>query len=135
MKPGLRPLIAGFLTFCAILAYYGANGDTLPIPDPFGGREYPGAWIVLVEESGERSDSAAIFARNTAYHADLKSRGLNWSIYDDDSPDAAQYRAKAESVGYPALVIVDADRKLLDARKWPDDQESLDRAIKEVTGL
>lgn len=131
--------IAIFGIVCICISFASA---TLPYL-PFGGgsipwverEKHPGATLVIVEESGDRDNETAIFARNTTYHALLGARGLKWAIYDDDSPNATIYRDAAQQagVGLPAIVFVSATRQVLDVRKWP--VADLDAAVKEVTGL
>ena len=124
------------LAFGVLLLAIGLIGPRCDVPDgipPFvEPRTYPGAWVLLVEESAERSTDAAIFQADTAYQQSLKARGLKWRIYDDDSADAAKFRDIAESVGFPALVITH-EGNVLHKQRWPSD--GLDQIVKRETGL
>lgn len=102
--------------------------DIIPVPRP----DHEGAWVLILEETAERSPSVAAFLDDTAYLAELYERGLHWRPYDDDSPGAAPYVGLTQE--RPALVIVSATGEVLHVGPWPDTHEALDETIREVTG-
>ena len=125
----------------------GIDFDKLPIPIPPFVEPAPvvdpadteGSWVVVIEQTEQRTPEQATLMRNTPYWDSLKARGLNWRHYDYDSDDAKDYRETAKEVGMPAVAIVqgrankDGEHKLLAKFKLPA-QAELDAKIKEATG-
>ena len=106
--------------------------DVLPTPIP---SPKPGSWVVLVEETAERTSDVAKFMADGAWFESLKSRQLKFRAYDDDQPEAASYVPVAEAAGIPAVVVVSPEGKVLSSFAFPAEREALDRRIKEATGL
>ena len=106
--------------------------DVLPTPTP---SPKPGSWVVLVEETAERTSDVTKFMADGAWFETLKSRQLKFRAYDDDQPEAASYVPVAEAAGIPAVVVVSPEGKVLSSFAFPAEREVLDRRIKEATGL
>lgn len=115
------------------------DGDGQDQAQPVDPATTAGAWVVVVEESAERSPAAARVLTDASFWADLRDgRGLRWRFYDDDAPEAAPYRQLAESVGLPAVLII-ADQpanrgQVLGKFKLPETVEQLSAKIKQITG-
>lgn len=108
--------------------------DVLPTPR----KEYPGSWVICVEESAERPLLLSELVDDTGWQDDLRSRQLRFTFYDDDSPKGKDYAQETGVV--PGLLIGlprDDGKELetLHAGPWPDSREELDATIREVTGL
>jgi len=93
-----------------------------------------GAWVVVVEETAERSPAVARVQSEADYWRGLESRGLKWRFYDVDAPDAASYAKPAREAGIPALVIADPEGKLLAAKPIPATTEGIDAIVRGATG-
>lgn len=106
--------------------------DVLPTPIP---SPKPGSWVVLVEETAERTSDVAKFMADGAWLESLKARQLKFRAYDDDQPEAATYVPVAKAAGIPAVVIASPEGKVLSSFAFPAGRDVLDRRIKEATGL
>jgi hypothetical protein len=127
--PAILMLVGGLLL--AIAPWVGS----LPINlDPIIPVDIPGSWVVVVEETSERSPAVARVQADSAYWDSLEGRGLKWRFYDVDSPDAASYVKPAKEAGIPALVVVAPEGRLLAAKPIPATTEGIDAIVKEVTG-
>ena len=102
--------------------------------DGFLAVDAEGAWVVIVEESSERSPVTARLLGDQEYWQGLEKRGLNWRIYDVDLPEAQTYRAKAEEAGLPALLIVAKDGTPLLAKPAPATTQGIDADVRRYTG-
>ena len=97
--------------------------------------KHPGSWVVIVEESSQRSPATARILAS-GFMDTLKSRQLNSRVYDvDDTGLAATIRAEAERVGLPALVIVDPVGKKMWSGAQPPTADSIDVIVRRETGL
>ena len=105
-----------------------------PVVDPAATE---GSWVVVVEQTEQRTVEQARLMRDTLYWDSLKLRGLKYRHYDYDAEDASNYRKLADSVGLPAVAIVggkgDLVGKVLGKFKLGDKLE-LDKKVKEFTG-
>lgn len=93
-----------------------------------------GAWVLIIEETSERSPVVARLTGDQEYWQSLESRGLHWRFYDVDSENAASYRDKAKEVGLPALIIVDKDGNPIHARPAPATIPGVDADVRRYTG-
>ena len=93
-----------------------------------------GAWVLIVEETAERSPVTARLGGDQEYWQSLEKRGLKWRFYDVDSPDAESYRDKAKEVGLPALLIVAKDGTPLLAKPSPATTQGVDADVRRYTG-
>lgn len=73
--------------------------DPRPNPTPITSD----AWLIVVEESADRTPATAEIIRA------LPTLGHPFRVYDDDSSDAAAYVAAVRQVRKPALLIVKPD--------------------------
>lgn len=92
--------------------------DPVPVVDT--------AWLVVLEESSERTPDAAAVIRA------LPSLGFAFRVYDDDSADAAGYLDAANGVSRPTLLVLDKNGNLLRAVGLPDTVDGLKRLVGEV---
>lgn len=92
------------------------------------------AWVVIIEETSERSPVVARLMGDQQYWQGLESRGVHWRSYDVDSPDADSYRDKAKEVGLPALFIVDKGGTPLLAKPAPATTQGVDAEVRRITG-
>ena len=98
------------------------------------------AYVLIIEESSERTPQVARLLGNSAYFDSLGSRKITWRVYDKDSPDAKSYVEAAEKVGLPAILILtkvgnEEKGTLVAAKSSPPTTELLDEWIRKVTGL
>jgi hypothetical protein len=93
-----------------------------------------GAWVLIIEETADRSPVVARLLADQEYWKSLESRGLRWRPYDVDSPDAEAYRGKATEVGLPALLIVAKDGTPLLAKPAPATTQGVDADVRRYTG-
>lgn len=105
-----------------------------PEPEPQPDVDVPGAWVVFVEESSERTVDMAKILGDAAYWQTYVTRDLKWRVYDDDSPNAVSYLGIANSVGIPAMIVLSPDGKVLSKSKVPASTSAIDTIVKEVTG-
>ena len=113
----------------------------IPIPTPIDNKVDPvkteGSWVILIEETEDRNVDTAKVIGDLAYWRSLNDRGLNWRHYDDDASEAKPFLKLAESVGYPAVLIIGAKDSLagkLLGREKLTTKESLDALVKKATG-
>jgi hypothetical protein len=117
----------------------GPQPDPNPDPEP-GPKPEPNSdakWIVVVEETNERSVETAKLMNNLKFWESLKTRGLQYRFYDDDSPDAASYRGYAVTTGFPSVLILDSKGTVLYMSKLPSGskaEDEISRTVKEVSG-
>lgn len=93
-----------------------------PTPDPVI-RE--GSKVVIVEESSERSIEAATVLGDIAFWANL---GVQFRIYDDDSPDAEPYLPLIKE--RPGMLLLDKTGKKLWTGKLPSTTREIERLVK-----
>jgi hypothetical protein len=106
--------------------------DWLPTPVPTPVVLDEGAWIIVVEETAQRSPEVAKVFAAADFWDGLKARGLNWRAYDDDAPEAAKYVEKVKD--RPGVLITDKAGKVVRAGPLPTPIEKLDSLVKEATG-
>lgn len=110
----------------------GGGGGIIPGPDPPSPK--PGSWVIVIEESSERSPALARLITSD-YQAELAARQLRWRIYDIDQDAARPYAQHAQKAGLPAVLVVGTTGRLLDSFTLPSDQATLDAKVKGATGL
>jgi hypothetical protein len=95
-----------------------------------------GAWVVVVEETSERTPETTAIVTNAAYWQSLRDKGLNWIIYDKDQEEAAS-QVKALGGQVPGILIqTPGERsKVLYQGKLPASTEEIDRLTKRYAGL
>lgn len=144
-KPAWKPSLALVALVVAVAGLFMPGElrfEKLPIPIPpfveplVDPAKTEGSWVVIVEQTEQRTPEQAKLMRDTAWWLSLEKRGLKWRHYDYDSADAVAYRKLADEVGMPtALVILGKGDvgKVLSKVKLTT-KEALDAKIKEVTG-
>lgn len=103
-----------------------------PSVDPFDSTPIEGAWVLVVEETGDRSPAVARIAAEGEYWRGLEARGVQWRFYDVDSVNAKSYAEPAKRAGLPALLILGPQGKVLQAAKLPESTEAIDALVKKV---
>jgi hypothetical protein len=98
-------------------------------------QEHPESWVIIVEQTEDRSPVVARLQSDTNWWGKLESRRLHWRFYDADSPDAVQYAERVKESGTPALLIVATDGTVLDSRPLPATIDGLDQIVTSVTGM
>lgn len=126
--------VVGVLLIVLGLYQHFSGSIVVPIPTPIPSPK-PGSWVVLVEETAERTSDVAKFMADGAWFESLKTRQLKFRAYDDDQPEAASYVPLSEAAGIPAVVIVSPEGQVLASFAFPAERDVLDRRIKEATGL
>lgn len=101
-----------------------------PVVDPATTQN---AWLVVIEETQDRTPEIARVLTDRAFWDGLHARGLHFRLIDRDSPDAANYVAIADALGLPALLILMADGKLISKTPLPKTVADLDALTKRVT--
>ena len=105
-----------------------------PEPDPKPEPNSNAKWIVVVEESDSRTVETAKVLNNLKFWDSLKTRGFQWRVYDDDSPDASTYLGYAVTTGLPSLLMLDDTGKVLYMGKLPAEESRISEIVKEVSG-
>lgn len=111
--------------------------DPKPKPDETKPPATPveGAWVVIVEETADRSPNDAVIMGSALLTKELESRGIKYRAYDIDAKDCPpQTKSLANSIGLPALLILAKDGKPLATVKRPSSVEELDKVIKSTLG-
>ena len=90
-----------------------------PIPDPSPMPAKP-AWVILVEQTEERSPETAKIMAASKFWEGLVARGIKWRTYDYDAPEAASYRKIADGTGMPSMIFTDEAGKVLKQGRLPD---------------
>lgn len=108
-----------------------------PPPTPIDISKTEGAWVLIIEQTETRSLETAKLIRDIPYWQSIQARGLNPRPYDYDAPEVAPYRATADAIGLPAVIIIGGKGELSGhvLAKFPlPSKAELDAKIKEVTG-
>lgn len=111
--------------------------EPTPTPIPIDITKTEGAWILIIEQTENRSIETAKLIRDIPYWQSVQARGLNPRPYDYDAPEVAPYRATADAIGLPAVIIIGGKGELSGhvLSKFPlPAKAELDAKIKEVTG-
>lgn len=116
---------------------WGGEGFKIPIIDDADPAKTEGSWVVVVEQTEDRTPDVARILSNINYWKSFEKRGLKWRHYDYDADEAEAYRPKADEVGLPATIIVggkgDILGKVLAAFRLPTDLEVLDTKVTKAT--
>lgn len=92
-----------------------------------------GAWVVIVEETSDRTPEVISIATDAEYWKTVESRGMKWRFYDDDSPDAETY-VPILNGQIPGLIVIGPDGRKLAAEKLPLTTKGIDEVIRRATG-
>ena len=108
-----------------------------PEPTPIDISKTEGSWVLIIEQTENRSLETANLMRDIPYWKSLQARGLNPRPYDYDAEEAKPYRDKADKAGMPLVIIIGGKGELkgqvLASFPLPSKAE-LDAKIKEITG-
>ena len=111
--------------------------EPTPDPSPIDIAKTEGSWILIIEQTENRSLETAKLIRDIPFWQSVQARGLNPRPYDYDAPEAKPYRATADAAGMPVVIIVGGQGELkghvLATFPLPG-KAALDAKIKEVTG-
>jgi hypothetical protein len=124
------PKATGLPILLALVAFFiGSYFPWQPVDfSRFGGDEQSevvklekGSWVLIVEETADRSKFPwlATVIADVAFWDSLTAQGINWRLYDDDSPDAAAYAPDALAAGLPALLVVSPAGRVRVAKSCP----------------
>jgi hypothetical protein len=105
------------------------------LPDlPIVQKQYPDAWLVIIEESSERKKEVALLAQDLPWRKSLDEREIKFRIYDIDQSEAAAY--KRMSMPVPSYVFIRPNGDVVAVGKVPetDTKKSIEKLITEVTG-
>lgn len=120
-------LIAGF----GFIVAGSRSCDFQKIPNVINVK-YPDCWIVIIEESSERSPETAILLANKTWRDSLETRKINWRIYDKDQAEAERYSSIINSL--PCVIFITPDGKVVNQSPLPADAKSFDKLISEIMG-
>ena len=108
-----------------------------PIPEPKPNPPEPKqavAWVVVVEETADRTPEVAKVLGDLTYWQGLRKRepAVEWRFYDKDSPEAKKrnYDTFGREVGLPAVLLLGADGKVVDKFKLPSSTGEIDAKLK-----
>lgn len=113
--------------------------DTDPNPKPNPPDPMPKAdllWIIVVEETAERTPATIKVLTDLNYWNSVKAQGHMVRFYDKDMPEAKNqgYVRRAESVGLPAMIFYDQKSHAhLKTIKLPLSKETIDLEMKGVS--
>lgn len=119
------------LAVAGVLFVIEPSGCKLPVV-PIVSKVYPDAWVVIIEESSERTKEAALILQDWNWRQSLEERGINLRVYDDDQKEAEGYRKL--NLPLPAVVFILPDGKVVKATKMPTTKKDVESLIHEVTG-
>lgn len=102
-----------------------------PVVDP---ATTDGAWVVVVEETSQRTPQIARVLTYEAFWSGLEARGLRRRLLDKDNPDAAPYASRVEKYGLPCLLILKPSGSVLFEGPLPATRDELEAIVKEKTG-
>ena len=111
----------------------GEVGTGCSLPNiPIVNKIYPDAWVVILEESSERTKEVAMILQDWTWRQSLEERDINLRVYDDDQKEAEGYRKL--NLPLPAIVFILPDGKVVKATKMPTTKKGIESLIHEVTG-
>ncbi|HAN97006.1 MAG TPA: hypothetical protein DCQ98_06030 [Planctomycetaceae bacterium] len=121
------------LVLLVVLGLRSFGGSVLPLPLPIAVTPKPGSWVLVIEESAERTTEVAKLVADQAWLDALKARQAKWRILDDDQPEAAPYVA-AVGPTRPTVLILGPDGAVL-ATSDQVSRNSIDQLLKDKAGL
>lgn len=105
------------------------------LPDiPIVQKQYPDAWLVIVEESSQRTKEVALLLTDLNWRRSLDEREIKFRIYDIDQPEAEAY--KKMNMPVPSYVFIRPNGDVVAVGEVPksDTKKSIEKLITEVTG-
>lgn len=127
---GVRLIFAILAVLLLLLGLYHAFWPG-PQPTP----AYPGSWVLIVEESGQRAPATRHILADVEYFKTLVDRGLKWRVYDDDSPDALKFANVLRNAPLPVLMILSPSGQVLALEPLPETVQGVERIVRTATGL
>lgn len=110
------------------------DNDTNPPPDPVPKAEL--LWIIVVEETSERTPSTIRVINDFQYWNTIRAKGHQVRFYDKDQEEAKSYGyvKRAQTVGLPAVIFYDQKSHAhLKTIKLPLSTATIDLEIKGVS--
>jgi len=104
--------------------------DTKPEPNPDPEPVDDVAWVILVEETADRTPEIAKIVGDLNWWKSLEQDGIKWRHYDDDSADAEDYRDALRGTDLPAILLLDEDGDVVDSFELPDSIDGIEARIK-----
>jgi hypothetical protein len=107
-----------------------------PAPAPFPAPSVANSWLVVVDDTANRTVATGRVLGDLAFWQSLEGIGQHWHVFDKGEAEvtAKGYGAVAAKVGLPALLILGSDGNLLRSVKLPDTTDGVRALVKEVTG-
>ena len=125
-----------------VTATVDVDSGMAPQPPPDDGKVDPKpkqavAWVVVVEETSQRTADTAKVLGDLAYWQSLLKRtpAVEWRFYDKDSADAKlrNFDVFGAEIGLPAVLFLAADGKKIGGFKLPKTTAEIDAKLKEYT--
>jgi len=88
------------------------------------------AWVIVIEETAERTPESALVMTDLDWWTSLSSRGITWRHYDDDSEEAKEYLQAVGSTKLPAVLLLETDGSVISTFTLPNSKELLDSSIR-----
>ncbi len=83
--------------------------------------------LIIVEETGDRRrfPHLAILINDDKFWDELESQGVKMRLYEIDSPSAVPFRDAAKEAGLPAILGLDANKKILKSKTIPPSKDGI----------
>ena len=76
-------------------------------------------WVIVVEETGDRTPETAAIFNNQGFSAGLSNRGIKWRWYDDDEQSADKYDEVIKGIKLPVVILQEKDGTFIEAFTLP----------------
>lgn len=103
------------------------NPNPKPDPKPAEPQE---VWVIVVEETAQRTVDTAKVLNDTKFWNGLVARGHRFRLFDKDAPEAAGFASQMPSL--PGVLVMAKDGKKLYAGKLPKTVAELEDTLKKV---
>jgi len=100
-----------------------------PKPAPVGTLEL---WVIVLEESGERTPATAKVVGDESWKAALAAKGHKFRLYDDDAASAKGYASAVKE--RPGLLLLDKNGDYYHTGPLPKATAEIDALIKKSGG-
>jgi len=101
--------------------------DPRPQPEPKPAK--PIAWVVVIEETADRTPSTSAVISDLKWWQSLEARNIKWRHYDEDSDDGATYAAAISGMQLPVVLLLATDGTVIDKLPLPATTAELERRI------
>lgn len=117
----------------------GPNPSPGPGPDPtpdvvVDPSKTKGSWVILLEETAERTPEITRVVVNESFWGGLEDRGLKYRLIDRNADAFEPYRAIASEIGIPCILILSPTGEVLTKTTLPKSTGELDQIVERVTG-